>query len=221
MKKSTYDAISTIALVSVVVFTIASQHSSRAGYVFGILAVLTAAGLFVAYIKALPRSSPSEQAKRAADQAKQAFEEAIQLASKTVAQRRAMERNVRENLNRSLLFRKRALYEERLKERQLMLFFDALTVAHHGTADIKAGSYFTQLKFHREPVHDSASIIANIVQKLCATSKEPRFEFILEPNGSFKIQQISAKRTVAPEPIATQEKPVEELDESEKPQLIN
>lgn len=223
MKKSTYDAISMIAVVSLVVFTVASQHSSRGGYVFGILAILTAVGLFVAYIKASPKQ-PSTSA-----QANKAFEEAIQQASKTVAQREAMERNLRENLNRNLFFKKRAarvyVYEalsnERLKERQLKLFLDAFTVAHHGTADLKAGTYYTQVKVRHEPVQDAASIIANIVEKLCATSKEPRFEFILEPGGTFKIKQVSSKRTVAAEPIPPQQEPVEQPAEPEEPLLIN
>lgn len=235
MKKSTYDAISTIALVSLVAFTIASQHSSRAGYAFGVLAVLTAAVLFAAYIKASPEQATTS------DQTTETFEEAIQQASEVVAQREALTRNVREDLYRMLLLIKRqemgvrnpgrweraartyeALYKERLSERQLLLFCDDFNaVAHHGTAHLKAGSYYTQIRIRRDPVHDSASIIANIVEKLCASSKEPRFEFILEPDGRFKIQQISAKRAAVVEPIVPQEEPVEAPAEPEEPQVIN
>lgn len=219
MKKSTYDAISTIAIVSLVVFTVASQHSSRAGYTFGILTVLTAVGLFVAYIKASPkRTSTDDQTTQAVEvsQSKAESETAI------AAQQQALTRSARADLYRRLLVIKKdpasnvreALYKEHLSERQLLLFLNA---EHHGTAHLKAGSYYAQIRIR----HDPASIIANIVEKLCASSKEPRFEFILEPDGKFKIQQISAKRAGVVEPIVPQEEPVEAPAEPEEPQVVN
>ncbi len=219
MKKSTYNAISTIAVVSLVVFTVASQHSSRAGYAFGILAVLTAVGLFVAYIKASPkRASTDDQTTQAVEVSQSKVESETEIA----AQQQALTRSVRADLYRRLLVIEKdrasrvheALYKEHLSQRQLLLFLNA---EHHGTAHLKAGSYYTQIRFR----HDPASIIANIVEKLCASSKEPRFEFILEPDGRFKIQQISAKRAGVVEPIVPQEEPVEAPAEPDEPQVVN
>jgi hypothetical protein len=222
MKKSTYDAISTISVAALVVFSIGAQHSSRFGYVLGVLAVLTAAGLFVVYIKASPnRAVTADQTTHAGEVSQSNVGSEAEIA----VQQQALMRNVRADLYKKLLATERerasrvheALYKERLSERQLMLFLNA---EHHGTTHLKAG-YYTHVRFHRGPVHDPASIIANIVEKLCASSKEPRFEFILEPDGRFKIQQISAKRTAIVEPIVPQEEPVKSPTEPEEPQLIN
>jgi hypothetical protein len=224
MKKSTYDVVSTIAVVALVVFTVAAQHSGRAAYVFGVLAVLTAAGLFVAYIKASPdRASIADQATQAVEASQSKAESEAFIA----AQEQALMRSVCADLYRKLFAVEReqaslvhkALYKKHLSERQLLLFLNA---EHHGsTTHLKAGSYYTRVRFHRDPVHDPASIVANIVEKLCASSKEPRFEFILEPGGRFKIQQISAKHTSVIEPTAPKEEMVESSAEPEKSQLIN
>lgn len=223
MKKTTYDVVSMIAVVSLVVFTVAAQHSNRAAYVFGVLAILTAVGLFAAYIKAAPdRASTDDQTTQAVEVSQSKAESEAEI----TAQQKALMRSVRANFYRKLLVIEKerpsrvheALYKERLSERQLLLFLNA---EHHGTTHLKAGSYYTQIRIRRDPVHDSASIIANIVEKLCASSKEPRFEFILEPDGRFKIQQISAKRAVVVEPIVPQEEPVEAPAEPEEPRLIN
>jgi hypothetical protein len=137
-------------------------------------------------------------------------------------------RSVRANLYRTLAAVEReqtslvheALYKERLSKRQLLLYLNA--AEHHcSMTHLEAGSYYTRVRFHRDPVHDPASIIANIVEKLCASSKEPRFEFILEPDGRFKIQQISAKRAQGKEPTAPKEGKEESAVEPEEPQLIN
>ena len=223
MKRSTYDVVSTIAVVALVVFTVAAQHSSRAAYVFGVLAVLTAAGLFAAYIKASPDpAATSDQTAQAAEESQSNAGSEAEIA----VQQQALMRNVRADLYKKLLVAERerasrvheALYKEHLSERQLLLFLNA---EHHGTTHLKA-SYYTRVRFHRDPAHDPASIIANIVEKLCASSKEPRFEFILEPDGRFKIQQISAKRAaVVGTPITPQEEPVEPPTEPEEPQLIH
>lgn len=219
MKSKTYDAISTIALVSVVVFTIASQHSSRGAYVFGVLAIVTAAGLFVAYIKASSKRASTD------DQTTQA-ESKAESEAEIAARREALSRNVRDELYRKVLLTERdraanvyrALFYQnaRLAERQLMLFH----APHHGTARIKGGSYYTQIRIHAA-AQDPASIITNIIEKLCAGSKEPRFEFILEPDGRFKIQQVSAKRAAVVERIAPQEEKLEQPEEPAETQLIN
>jgi len=223
MKKSTYDAVSTTSVVALVVFTIGAQHSSRFGYVFGVLALLTSVGLFAAYIKGLRAGASTDQTTQAAEVSQSKAESEVEIA----AQQQALMRSVRADLYRKLLVTGRerasrvheALYKERLSERQLLLFLNA---EHHGTIHLKAGSYYTHVRFHRGPVHDPASIIANIVEKLCASSKEPRFEFILGPDGSFKIQQIPAKRAaVVGTSITPQEEPVESPTEPEEPQLIN
>ena len=213
MKKSTYDALSMIAVVALVACTFLAQHSSR-GYVFGVLAMLTAAGLLVAYIRALPTRSQT------ADQTTQAVEPKQR--SEIGAQRELLLRDVREDLYRRLLTEKElsgrlheTLYLDRLRERRFLLSVKA--VEH---CDLKVGSYYTQVKFHRATVHDPASIITNIIERLCASSKEPRFEFILGPDGSFKIQQVAVKR-FGIEPITAQEEPVEPLKEPDEPQVVN
>jgi hypothetical protein len=222
MKKSTYDTVSTIAVVALVVFTVAAQHSKRAAYVFGVLAVLTAAGLFAAYIKAsADRASSADRTPQTAE----ASQSKAELEGELATQQQALMRSVRADLYRRLLATEReraslvheALYKERMSERQLLLFLNA---EHHGT-HLKAGSYFTRVRFHRDPVHDPASIIANVVEKLCVSSKEPRFEFILEPDGRFKIQQISAKRANVIEPIAAKGESIESPPQPEEPQLIH
>jgi len=222
MKKSTYDVVSTVAVVALVVCTVAAQYSGRAAYVFGVFAVLTAVGLFAAYIKALPdRASTADQKTQAVETSQSKADSEAEIA----AQQQALIRNVRADLYRRLLETGEesrvhdALYKQRLlAERQLTLFLNA---EHHGTTHLKAGSYYTRVRFRRDPIHDAASIIANVVEKLCASSKGPRFEFILEPDGRFKIQQISAKHTPAIEPIAPKEKTAELAAEPEEPQLIN
>lgn len=203
MKKTTYDAISTIAVVSLVVFTVAAQHSSRAGYAFGILAILTAVGLFAAYVKALPRNSTTDQPAIQADEA--AKQSQIDARKQALVQEEILMRQVRADMYRRLLVIKRdpigALFKDRVRERQLQLQFFS---EHHGRP---AGSYYKQVKIH--PVQDPASIIVKVIEKLCAGSKEPRFDFILGPDGSFKIQQVSVKRAVE-EYAATREEPSDE-----------
>jgi len=221
MKRSTYDVVSTVAVVTLVVFTFAAQHAGRAAYIFGALAVLAAAGLFAAYIKALSDSAST------ADQMTQAVEASQSTAeSEVTAHQQALMRSVRADLSQKLLAIEReraslvheALYKERLGERQLLLFLNA---EHHGATHLKAGSYYTRVMLHRDPFHDPAAIVADIVEKLCASSKEPRFEFILEPDGRFRIQQISAKRSPDLESIAPKEVTEESPEEPEKIQLIN
>lgn len=215
MKKSTYDAVSTIAIVSLVVFTVAAQHSSHAGYAFGVLAVLSAAGLLAAYIKSLRKPASKDQTAQNIEAAKQ---------QENAAQSAAMARHVRADFYRKLFLAQReresrvhdALNKERLIERQISLFFGDI---EHG--EIKAGNYYTHVRLHRDLFQDTASIIVNIVEKLCAGSKEPRFEFILGLDGSFKIQQISPKRAAFVEPVSPHAEPAESSTEPGEPQVFN
>jgi hypothetical protein len=206
-----------LAVVALVAFTFLAQHSSL-GYVFGVLAMLTAAGLLAAYIRALP--TPPQTA----DKTTQVIEPKQQ--SEIAAQSEVLLRNVYE-----AFWRKRALTErERVAQLHEALYLDGLqrerqfrlsvNAVEYRTADLKAGGYYTQVKYHRDPVDDAASIITNIVEKLCASSKEPRFEFILGPDGSFKIQQVASKRS-AIEPITAQEESVEPFKKADEPQVVN
>jgi len=197
------------AVVAVVVFTFSAQYSSL-GYVFGILAVLTAAGMLIAYIKALPGAETSEQKPQIVEPVRQL---------ESAEQREALVRAVREDLYRKHILTERdrsaqtfeSLIKERLSERRLRISI---------SSDFKVGSYYTQIKFHhREPVNDRASVIINIIERLCVSSKEPRFEFILAPDGSFKIQQVSLKRS-AIEHLAEQEELVEQVKEADEPQVV-
>ena len=216
-------SVSAIAVVALVVFTVAAQHSSRGAYVFGILALLTAAGLFGAYIKALPKGSSTNQATENAEAAQQ---------SKTADQTETLVRNVRADLGRRLLLFEEeralqaheelyALYKQRAKEREHQFRAFCKGASVHRASEIRVGSYYTEIQFQHYSVPDPASIIANIVEKLCASTKEPRFEFVLEPDGRFKIQQISAKRASEMEPKNPSEEQAGPPAESEKPQLVN
>jgi len=200
MKKSTYDAISAIAVVSLVALTVAAQHSSRAGYAFGVLAVLTAAGLFAAYVRALPPNSTADESAKAIEAAKQSKTAARK---ESLIQEEILMRQVRADMYRRLLVIERdpieALFKNRMRERRLRL----QSLEHHGTVTIR------HVKIH--PAQDAASTIVNVIEKLCAGSKEPRFDFILGPDGSFKIRQISVKYSV--EEYGTREEPSEESHE--------
>lgn len=206
MKNTFYDTLSLLAVVAFITFTVLAQHSGHAAYPFGVLAMLTAAGLFAAYVKALPAdTSSANQTRKVLEEANQLEllgETAITHAREThLYERMIAERKRVDRLSAELRERGRAR-----ELRQVRLFFSAVDSPG---MDIKSGSYFTQVKFRPDPAHDPASIIANIVEKLCPASKEPRFEFILGPDGSFRIQQISPKRTVD-EAAVTREEPHEE-----------
>jgi hypothetical protein len=189
MKQSTYDTLSMLAVIALVVFTVLAQHSTRAGYVFGTLVVLTAAALFAAYIRALPTRSSTVGQKTQDVEAAQQSESAVQREAETIRNAFIHRRlTLVEKMRVSRLHEE--VRKEHLKSRRHLFYIDAV---EHGLPDLKINEYSKHhLAFH--PAYDPATIVANIVEKLCAATREPRLEFVLEPNGSFKIQQISAKR---------------------------
>lgn len=176
MKKSTYDALSTIAVIALVVSTYFAQHFSRAGYVFGVLAVLSAIGSFAVYVKALPKRSLTPEQEVRPTQTTKATEIAAVPVNRVERTEKIILRSEKEELLLKL-FEDRC--SDRLHTRRLQVLVDVVDRA--------------QLKFH--PVaHEPAVVIASVVEKLCASSREPRFEFILSPDGTFKIRQITVKR---------------------------
>lgn len=184
MRKSTYDVVSTIAVVSLVVFTVAAQRSSRGAYAFGVLAVLAAAGLFAAYVKGLGTPSVTDGATERAEAARQ---------PDGTRQGDKLTRTVGPDFERAFVrqLARRKLLKERAREQR-----EDDDVVGNTVRMLEIQAYHTQIKFHHA-FYDPASTIVNIVEKLCAGSDTPRFEFVLEPDGKFKIQQISAKHALA------------------------
>jgi hypothetical protein len=212
MKTKSYDALSGFAVVAFVVFTFLAQYSKGAGYLFGILALATAVGLLVVYVNALPKSSLIAHATASVDEAGPA--------SDLVHQRARVGQDVPlgwyegpTGAERHLTGLSEELREQQRRARevrQVHLFFAA--AAHHSSRGVRVGSSFAQVKFHHDPERDTASIIANVVEKLCAASREPRFEFILGPDGSFKIRQISVKGAMDERSAAAEESLKESLN---------
>lgn len=184
MKKNTYEIVSTLALVLFLIFTFSTQYSSH-GRLFGGLAIVTAAGLFLAYLRVLPKRAPTNE--KTAPQPSVTVLTPITDAepSELDPQRRDFSR----------------IYD--LNQPGLFLGDDEYV------PDIRVVSQFLQVKVAPYPAIDPVNIITKVVEKLCAASKEPRFEFVLAPDGSFKIRQISAK-LLADEPTVVDEEPVKE-----------
>jgi hypothetical protein len=190
MKDSTYNTISMGAVVALVLFTVLSQHSGHAEYAFGIIALLPAAALFAAYIRALPTSASTSQPK-----------------AECVESPRQLDFVVHEE---NLITHRRLTLIERMRVARV---YEEMDKRHSVSGRI----FYGQVEFRRGPDYAPAAIIAEVVEKLCATSKEPRFEFVLRPDGSFRIQQIPAKPPAEELSAAREESAKESVD----PQLVN
>lgn len=198
MSKNKYDALSTTALLVLIISTFSAQHFSRAGYLFGALAILSAVGSLLLYIKALPRKTNALQ-----DQVNKA--KGLQLPVVKLQAQKIEDPAVLLNYGEERPLVPHAefvlrTWKER-DEKQVRSYFQALY------AELKyRDSYIApalphmqrrlHVKFGSAVVQDPAAVISNVVERLCAPSTEPRFEFILSPDGSFKIVPISSKRMI-------------------------
>src|SRR5882724_11065000 len=115
MKKSTYDALSTIAVIVLVFFTFLAQHSSK-GYLFGVIAVLAAAGSFAMYVKALATADST---------AKQSSQPGIQ----QEAEAGDLVRTTHER------------YADSLRRRRQLLLSESAGLREHSWADLKLMNY--------------------------------------------------------------------------------
>jgi hypothetical protein len=153
-------------------------------YVFGALAVLTAATIFAAYIKALPNWTQNGDQKILEDTLPHS-----ELVSSIAAN---WVHDVPPTHHRTVPAKQ---FEDAVRNywahvSRSGVFFDSV---EHRSTDLAVATYYTQIKYRKEASPDTASVIVNVVERLCATSNEPRFEFVLGPDGSFTIRHISAK----------------------------
>jgi len=198
MKKNTYDLISMVAIVVLVASTIAAQHSNRAAYAFGILAILSAAGLFAAYVKALPKTRPG------AGEGGRCTEEKHELravAEEVEPEDEIAARQLEAVQNAWTLYMRQSVGTNL---RHLRIG-EHLAHHRHGQVDADRIDFLVRdnlavIRGHRQ-TSDPASVIVNVVEKLCERSKEPRFEFVLSVDGTFTIRQIPTKRAASEEQV--------------------
>jgi hypothetical protein len=201
MKKSTYDVVSTVSILTLVVSTFLAQRISHAGYVFGIIAVLSAVGLFAAYVKALPGTGSTNGERTQAadvidDSPHQLRSQAQLLVDTWLSERKSRTKlqmeddaGIRYEIAR---YKPALLHYAQIHSRQLQLFDDAVNSGKSQDINALHGFRFTtQVKYHHEQVYEPATVITEIVKRLCTSSDEPRFEFVLASDGSFTIRQMA------------------------------
>ncbi len=191
MKKSTYDALSAVAVVVLVGSTIGAQHFTQLGYLFGCLAILSAVGSFALYVKALPKENTAAAGVKSL----------VEAASNQVDDSSAM--TVVHSKDEIIRERLVALSNSGLDQHEnsaragmyQLKFFDTFAnkrLPSRTGFDMDLGFPAAQVKIRRGHEDDPALMIAKIVERVCASRTEPRFEFILSPNGTFTIKQRSA-----------------------------
>jgi len=178
MSKNRYDFLSTLAVIVLVASTFASQYFPHIGYIFAIVAILTAVGSFTLYAIALPRSATQPQINAHHWENRARHERVIVGAEARNDQYAAITR-CETPLDRYVKAASHSYYwHHDLYIRGAMRVVNHVSITEPINANVDV---------------DPATIIANVVEKLCATTKEPRYEFIISPDGTFKIKQIMAK----------------------------
>jgi hypothetical protein len=201
MSKNKYDALSTTAVVALVVSTFSAQHFSGAGYIFGATAVISAIAALGLYITALPKpviaqhgiamhkDSPALNAAAEPEYLLKVKENVFPL---THRDRRPV--MVGADLGIDIFKQRYAdIFKNFEQQRTRYLhshekyYSEVLRRVH---ADFREAA---QVKFHPDVKQDPAVVIASVVERLCANSSQPHYEFILAADGSFKIKPISIK----------------------------
>ena len=189
MKKNVYDIVSTIAVLILVVSTYFAQHGGKYQYAFGIVIVLTAVGMFSMYVKALRPRNTVEQEKPI-EQRRRKIQ--LEIPPTTIRELQHMQHTLAVGNAEDLLLAK---VREQAKRAAYLVYFEKRQAGMRGFSELRESLYVgEQLKFHPHALKNPAIIIADVVEKLCPSTKEPRFEFVLAPDGTFKITPISAKR---------------------------
>jgi hypothetical protein len=199
MSKNRYDFLTALAVIVLVVSTLATQHFPHAGYAFGIVAVLAALGSFAIYVKALPKRVSHVQGQILTQHL--AVPQFDAVTAKSTESADVDEPRYSSHDYGSLVHWKIAgalstkvdagIYKEALER---YLGHDLYKASALRVVDYLRVAESSRV--HLDPRSDPATLIANVVEKLCATTNDPQFEFIISPDGTFKIQQISAKRNV-------------------------